>query len=92
MSVVPAATPETMPEVPTVATEVLLLLHVPPEVASLSELVKPGHVVADPVIAAGAGLTVIVMTLEVAVVEVTQARLLVSVHETVLPVLSDPIE
>ena len=39
---VPAATPVTIPdEVPTVAIDVLLLVHIPPAVASLNVVVEP---------------------------------------------------
>jgi hypothetical protein len=48
---VPAATPVTTPEVPTVATAVLLLLHVPPGVASVNEVVEPAQTDVVPVIA-----------------------------------------
>jgi hypothetical protein len=51
-------TPVTTPEAFTVATLVLALLHVPVPVASLSVVVKPTHVDAIPVIAAGEVLTV----------------------------------
>ena len=58
----PAATPVTTPVVEfTVAKEALLLLHVPPTVASLSVLVKPIHALAVPVMDAGNGLTVIIV-------------------------------
>jgi hypothetical protein len=59
MVTVPADTPVTIPvEDPTVATEALLLLHVPPVVASLSDIVRPAPTVLPPLIAAGAGLMV----------------------------------
>ena len=57
---VPAVTPVTTPEELIVATEVLLLVHVPPPVASPSEVVRPWHTVNAPVIAAGLGLIVTV--------------------------------
>ena len=47
---VPATAPLTMPDVPMVATVVLLLLHTPPDVASLNVVVEPTHTVAVPVI------------------------------------------
>ena len=47
---VPATAPLTMPDVPIVATVVLLLLHTPPVVASLNVVVEPAHTVAVPVI------------------------------------------
>jgi hypothetical protein len=39
--VVPTLRPATIPVVPTVPTAVLLLLHVPPEVASVRDIVPP---------------------------------------------------
>ena len=61
MVVVPAARPLTTPEVFTVATRVLVLLHTPPVVASVNVVDKPAITVAVPLIvpAAGEGLTVI---------------------------------
>ena len=53
----PAVTPVTVPEVPTVAFE-LLLLHVPP-LPSASAVVEPAQTLAVPVIDAAAALTVI---------------------------------
>ena len=58
MVAVPAATPVKMPDVPTVATLVLLLAHVPPTVADESAVEAPTHTVDKPVIAAGAAITV----------------------------------
>ena len=56
---VPADTPVTFPVAePTVATDVLLLLQVPPLVTSDSGIEKPTQTTAGPVIAAGIGLTV----------------------------------
>ena len=61
MVAVPVDTPVTIPVVaPTVAVAVLLLLHVPPVVGSLSVVVAPMHTTAVPVIAAGSGFTVTV--------------------------------
>ena len=58
----PVFTPVTMPEVPTVATVVLLLLHMPPGVLLASVVVAPGHTFIVPVIgvAVGAGVTILV--------------------------------
>jgi hypothetical protein len=57
MVTVHSATPVTIPEALTVATALSLLLQVPPEVASVSEVVPPTHVFTVPRIAAGiAGL------------------------------------
>lgn len=39
-----ALIPVTVPSVPTVATEVLVLLHEPPVVASVSAIVEPAHI------------------------------------------------
>ena len=60
MFVVPAATPVTVPEVPTVAVPGDALLHVPPAVTSPSEAVAPTHMFTAPggVIAAGLAFTV----------------------------------
>ena len=49
----PCETPVTTPAIPTVATAVLLLLHTPPVVTSLSVVVLPAQTVGVPVIAAG---------------------------------------
>ena len=55
---VPFATPDTIPvDVPTVAADVLLLLHVPPP-ASVNAVVEPAQTLAVPVIAEGRVLTV----------------------------------
>ena len=56
---VPTVKPLTIPVLlPTVATVVLLLLHVPPGVASESDVVLPTHKVFVPDIATGNGVTV----------------------------------
>lgn len=55
----PAATPFTVPvNDPTVAIVVLLLLHVPPGVASLSVMLPPVPTVVVPVTGPGTGFTV----------------------------------
>lgn len=55
----PAATPVTMPDVPTVAVPVALLLHTPPATELLNVVVRPTHIPADDGdIAAGAVVTV----------------------------------
>jgi hypothetical protein len=59
---VPAATPVTDPPAVTVASVVLLLVHVPPVVTSVNNMLKPVHtIVVVPDIADGVGLTVIVL-------------------------------
>lgn len=60
----PVAIPLTTPvEEPTVATDVVPLLHVPPPVALLRVVEPPTHSSAVPVFAPGAALTVTVATL-----------------------------
>lgn len=54
MVVLPRAIPVTTPELLIVATEGLLLLQVPPDVASASVMVLPIHTLPGPVIAATA--------------------------------------
>ena len=59
----PAATPVTTPvAAPTVATDVVLLLQVPPAILLLSMMVAPAHTVEAPLIvpALGTGSTVTV--------------------------------
>ena len=59
----PAATPVTMPvAAPTVATDVVLLLQVPPAILLLKLMVAPAHTVEAPLIvpALGTGSTVMV--------------------------------
>lgn len=56
----PADTPVTTPVVDAaVAIEVLLLIHVPPLVASVRVVALPAQTLKVPAIAAGAGFTVI---------------------------------
>jgi hypothetical protein len=58
MVAVPAETPAMSPVPLTVATPELLLLQVPPVVASATVVLLPAHTAAVPVIADGTGLTV----------------------------------
>lgn len=58
MVAVPADTPETRPDGPTVAMPILLLLHDPPAVGQESDVLLPRQVAAVPEIAAGKILTV----------------------------------
>lgn len=60
----PPFTPDMTPPPLTVATPVLLLLHVPPGVVLLNVVVCPIHTVAVPVIVFGSGLTVTVLVSE----------------------------
>ena len=64
MDKLPTETPETIPEAPTVASSVLLLVHVPPVVVLPSAVFSPMQTVAVPVIAAGKGLTVTAIVLK----------------------------
>jgi hypothetical protein len=58
IAVVPDAMPYTMPEMlPIVAIDVLLLLHLPPLVASVRVELLPWHKAVVPLIAAGEGFT-----------------------------------
>jgi hypothetical protein len=54
---VPTPTPETSPDPSTVATDVFVLLHVPPAVAELNVVVVPLHIDVEPVRAAGGVLS-----------------------------------
>jgi len=59
MVAVPAATPHTVPVAePAVATDVLLLLQVPPATASLRVVQEPAHMVSVPSMVEGVGVTV----------------------------------
>jgi len=63
MVAVPAVIPLTTPDAFMVAMAVAALVHMPPGVASASEVVAAGHTVAVPVIvpATGRGLTVAII-------------------------------
>ncbi len=64
MTVVPDETPVTIPElVPTVATAVLVLLHVPPVTASLSVVVDPTQMVVVPAMGPGGAVIITVTTM-----------------------------
>jgi hypothetical protein len=63
IAAVPDVTPLTIPEVPTAAMDVLLLLHTPPVVASASVVVAPMQVVGVPVMPATDGIVITVTTL-----------------------------
>jgi hypothetical protein len=59
MVAVPEATPPTIPVPdPTVATDVLLLIQVPPDETSLNDIFDPTHTAVGPVMADGIGFTV----------------------------------
>jgi hypothetical protein len=58
---VPPVTPFTVPDVPTVAMPVLLLLHVPPDVMSLKVVDVPAQTIVVPVTDAGNGFIVTVV-------------------------------
>ena len=86
MEGVPPATPETVPapapELTTVASEILLLLHVPPPVPSAKTVVKPTHTEGEPEIANGVWLTVIT---EVAIHPVGNIYVIVTTPPGVIP-------
>lgn len=63
MVAAPVLMPVTMPLLPAVAIEVLLLVHVPPGVAELSHAVEPTHKVFGPAMVAGIERTVITAVL-----------------------------
>ena len=58
MVTTPAVTPVTIPPGVTVASKILLLLQVPPGVASVSAIVNPTHTVDGPMMAEGSESTV----------------------------------
>ncbi len=58
MVALPAAIPFSVPVEPTVATDVLLLLQLPPVVVLLSVVFVPSHIDNVPVISAGTALMV----------------------------------
>ena len=61
MTTVPGTTPVTVPETSTEATPGSELVHVPPGVASLSEVVSPAQISKSPVILAGSAFTEIIL-------------------------------
>lgn len=64
MVAVPEEMPVTIPVLPTVATDVVLLLHIPPKVAFVKVVVAPIHRVEEPAIGGAAGKA---FTLKIAV-------------------------
>jgi len=66
---VPADTPDTIPVEPTVATDVLPLLHVPPVVVLFRVVVAPWHKLIVPVMAATVGNELTVTTVVAIVVQ-----------------------
>ena len=58
MMLLPAVTPVTLPDVELTVALPLLLVHVPPVMASLSVVLRVVQTLVIPVIAAGTGLTV----------------------------------
>ena len=83
MVVVPAVTPVIMPAVLMVATDGVLLLHVPPMVVLLTVVVSPAHTCSVPVMVAGSGFTV---TVAVRIQPVPSEYVIVAVAAVVLPV------
>jgi hypothetical protein len=64
MILVPASTPDTEPLLPIVATDVLLLLHVPPPVPSVKPEVLPAQKVVAPEMLAGLPITLTVVVVK----------------------------
>jgi hypothetical protein len=83
MVLVPAVTPVITPAVLMVATDGVLLLHVPPVVVLLTVVVSPAHTCSVPVMAAGSGFTV---TVAVRIQPVPSEYVIVAVAAVVLPV------
>ena len=88
MVVVPAVIPVTTPP-ETVATEVLLLLHVPPPAASESEVVKPIHAELTPDIVPAEGEAFTVTTAET---EQPAADVKLIIEVPVVPPVTSPVE
>ena len=64
MMVVPVETPVTIPVTePMVATEVLVLLHVPPANPSLNVTTEPGHIDVVPVIGGTEPINTVLVTI-----------------------------
>ena len=59
----PAVTPVTMPEVPTVATAVLLLAHVPPLTVLERDVVSPEQTLDEPEMVPAEGAAFMVTTM-----------------------------
>ena len=85
--------PDTTPEALTVPTAGFVLLHTPPDAASVSAVVPPAHVVATPVTlpATGSGLTVTTF------VAAAAPQLLVTVYDIVvvpaaMPLTTPPVD
>ena len=76
---VPDATPFTRPLLFTVATAVLVLLHMPPVAPSLNNVVEPPHTVAVPLIVPAADVPLTVTTC----VAATVPQVLVTVYDMV---------
>jgi hypothetical protein len=64
ITAVPAETPQSVPVLPMVATDTLLLLQVPPDMASLSVVQRPAQTDGTPLMAAGAGKTISVVVMK----------------------------
>ena len=83
----PAVTPVTTPEVPTVATPGETELHTPPAAASVSEVVPEGHMPKVPVILPALGGMLTVTTAVAAAVP----QLLVTVYDIVVVPGATPV-
>lgn len=99
MLTLPALTPVTRPAMvpaePTVAMEVALLVHQPPDVALANVVIPPTHTSGFPVFAARAAFTVTVVTLRqpdpiVYVIEAVPAEMAVT-NPVVLPIVATEV-
>lgn len=82
----PAATPVTTPVVLTVASPVLLLLHVPPPGVEANVVARPAHTLGVPVMVEGVATTV-----NTAVVEQPVPNVYVIVALPVAPAVTTPV-
>ena len=92
ISTLPAETPVTVPEGPTVAIVLFVVLHTPPEETSVMFVVWVGQTLVTPVIADGTGLTVIVIIFELTAPGTTQLAELTIVQAIVFPVARNELE
>ena len=92
MIAAPTLIPVTLPEPSVCTMVVLLLLHVPPTVLSLSVIVVPGQITVAPFTGNGPASTLVVYTLELAVVVVMQLPFAVIVQVIRLPLVSELLE
>jgi len=89
---VPDATPMTTPDVPTVAIAALLLIQVPPLVASVKVIVAPEHTVVGPEMAATVGVAVrVIECVAIAVPQLLVTEYDITTEPPVTPVTTPPV-